>query len=155
MRYQEELVSKEGGYSRTGSRTPMQWDSTPNMGFSTADADKLYLPVDSFENAPTVENQKNDPDSVYKVVTDIIALRHAIPQLGNGSGFEVVYAEKEKYPFAYRRGDYVIFVNPSDKDETIDFTENVLETLYTIGNVTFSNGKANVGKSSFTIIRTK
>lgn len=155
MRYQEELTSKEGGYSRTGSRTPMQWDSTPNMGFSTADADKLYLPVDSFENAPTVENQKNDPDSVYKVVTDIIALRHKIPQLGNGSGFEVVYAEKGKYPFAYRRGDYVAFVNPSDKDETIDFTEDVLETLYTIGNVTFENGKAMVGKSSYALIRTK
>ena len=155
MRYQEELTSKEGGYSRTGSRTPMQWDSSPNMGFSTADADKLYLPVDPQPNAPTVENQKDDPNSVYKVVTDIIALRHKIPQLGNGSGFEVVYAEKGKYPFAYRRGDYVAFVNPSDKDETIDFTEDVLETLYTIGNVTFENGKAMVGKSSYALIRTK
>ncbi len=155
MRYQEELTSREGGYSRTGSRTPMQWDSTKNMGFSTADADKLYLPVDSFEGAPTVENQKDDPNSIYKVVTDIIALRHKIPQLGNDSGFEVVYAEKGKYPFAYRRGDYVAFVNPSDKDETIDFKENVLETLYTIGNVTFKDGKATVGKSSFTLIRTK
>lgn len=155
MRYQEELVSKEGGYSRTGSRTPMQWDSSPNMGFSTADADKLYLPVDTFENAPTVENQKNDPDSIYKVVTDIIALRHKIPQLGNGSGFEVVYAEKEKYPFAYRRGDYVIFVNPSDKDETIPFSEDVKETLYTIGKVEFTGKEATVCASSFTIIRTK
>lgn len=155
MRYQEELVSKEGGYSRTGSRTPMQWDSTPNMGFSTADADKLYLPVDTAPNAPTVENQKNDPDSIFKVVTDIIALRHKIPQLGNGSGFEVVYAEKEKYPFVYRRGDYVIFVNPSDNDETIPFTEDVLETLYTIGNVKFEGGKAMVGKSSYALIRTK
>ncbi len=155
MRYQEELTSKEGGYSRTGSRTPMQWDSTPNMGFSTADADKLYLPVDTFENAPTVENQKNDPDSIYKVVTDIIALRHSIPQLGNGSGFEVVYAEKEKYPFVYRRGDYVIFVNPSDKDETIPFAEDIKETLYTIGKVEFTGKEATVCASSFTIVRTK
>jgi maltose alpha-D-glucosyltransferase/alpha-amylase len=75
--------------------------------------------------------------------------------LANGSGFEVVYAEKGKYPFAYRRGDYVAFVNPSDKDETIDFSEDVLETLYTIGNVTFKDGKVTVGKSSFTLIRTK
>lgn len=155
MRYQEELTSKEGGYSRTGSRTPMQWDSSPNMGFSTADADKLYLPVDTFENAPTVENQKDDPDSIYKVVTDIIALRHKIPQLGNGSGFEVVYAEKGKYPFVYRRGDYVIFVNPSDKDETIPFTEDALETLYTIGKVEFTGKEATVCASSYTIIRTK
>jgi len=35
MRYQGDLVSKEGGYSRTGSRTPMQWNSEKNLGFST------------------------------------------------------------------------------------------------------------------------
>lgn len=155
MRYQKELVSKEGGFSRTGSRTPMQWDSSANMGFSTADADKLYLPVDSEAGAPTVENQKDDPDSIYKVVTDIIALRHKIPQLGNGSDFEVVYAEKEKYPFVYRRGDYVIFVNPSENDETIPFAEDIKETVYTIGKVDFADGKATVCASSFIIVRTK
>ncbi len=155
MRYQGELVSKEGGYSRTGSRTPMQWDSSPNMGFSTADKEALYLPVDSKEGAPTVENQKDKEGSIYKVVTDIIRLRHEIPQLGNGSGFEVVYAEKEKYPFVYRRGDYVIFVNPSSKDEAIPFDEDVKETVYTIGRVQFAEGKACVCGSSFAIIRTK
>ena len=155
MRYQKELVSKEGGFSRTGSRTPMQWDSSANMGFSTADKDKLYLPVDAQEGAPTVENQKDDPDSIYRVVTDIIALRHKLPQLGNGSDFEVVYAQKEKYPFVYRRGDYVIFVNPSDKDETIPFAEDIKETVYTIGKVEFTGTEATVCASSFTIVRTK
>ncbi len=155
MRYQQELVSKEGGYSRTGSRTPMQWDSTPNMGFSTADAAELYLPVDSQEGAPTVENQKDDAQSIFKVVTDIIRLRHENPQLGNESDFEVVYAQKDKYPFAYRRGDFVVFLNPSANDETIPFAENVKENIYTIGNVTFADDQVTVGASSCAIIRTK
>lgn len=30
MRYVEGLVSKEGGYGRTGARSPMQWDSSKN-----------------------------------------------------------------------------------------------------------------------------
>lgn len=30
MRYVERLVSKEGGYGRTGARSPMQWDSSKN-----------------------------------------------------------------------------------------------------------------------------
>ena len=45
MRYFE-LPTKEGGYTRTGTRTPMQWSEGNNKGFSTAPADKLYLPVD-------------------------------------------------------------------------------------------------------------
>lgn len=53
MKYQENLVSKEGGFSRTGSRTPMQWNSGKNLGFSASDTP--YLPVDTDENAPTVE----------------------------------------------------------------------------------------------------
>lgn len=33
MRYVEDLVSVEGGYERTGSRSPMQWDKSTNAGF--------------------------------------------------------------------------------------------------------------------------
>ena len=36
MRYVENLHSVEGGYGRTGSRSPMQWDHTTNAGFSAA-----------------------------------------------------------------------------------------------------------------------
>ncbi len=155
MRYQGELVSKEGGFSRTGSRTPMQWDSSENLGFSKASADKLYLPVDCKEGAPTVESQKADPDSIYTNVTSLIKLRNEIPQLANESGFEVIYGEKNKYPFAYRRGDYAIFVNPSSNDVEIPFAEKELERVYTIGSASFDGKTAKVGKSSFAIIKTK
>ena len=37
MRYRN-LPTKEAGYVRTGTRTPMQWDASANLGFSTADA---------------------------------------------------------------------------------------------------------------------
>jgi len=155
MRYQDELISKEGGFSRTGSRTPMQWDSSENLGFSKANANDLYLPVDSKENAPTVENQKDKENSIYKNITDIIKLRHEIPQLGNESEFELIYGEKEKYPFAYRRGDYAIFVNPSGKDVEIPFNEKELERVYTIGNAEFDGKTAKISASSFAIIKTK
>jgi len=51
MRYIEGLRSKEGGYARTGSRTPMQWDNSPNAGFSTASSEQLYLPMKGISSA--------------------------------------------------------------------------------------------------------
>lgn len=115
MKFIENLVSKEGGYSRTGTRTPMQWNNGKNLGFSDADANKLYLPVDNSSNAPTVEAQMNDDHSILSIVKTIIKLRHENEDLQADGDFKVLYAEKEKYPFIYQRGKFVIAVNPSGK----------------------------------------
>ena len=53
MRYMHGLKSKEGGYERTGSRTPMQWSCATNAGFSAARPDDLYLPIDATASART------------------------------------------------------------------------------------------------------
>ncbi len=44
MRYLPGLASKEGGYGRTGSRTPMQWGDGPNADFSTSAARPALSP---------------------------------------------------------------------------------------------------------------
>lgn len=98
MRYIEGLPSKEGGYHRTGARTPMQWSGGKSLGFSTADSDKLYLPVDPSEDAPTVENQSGADGSIYETVKEVIRLRRANEDLGPDGDFEVVYAEKASTP---------------------------------------------------------
>lgn len=58
MRQVEGLKSVEGGYSRTGARTPMQWDETTNAGFSLASPERLYIPLDASPDRPTVQGQK-------------------------------------------------------------------------------------------------
>ena len=117
MRYLD-VPTKEGGYTRTGSRTPMQWDTSKNKGFSEADQDKLYLPVDTSEDAPTVEDQAKDPDSLYNTVKALTALRHGYDDLKADSTFSVIYAEKEEFPFVYRRGNLLIAINPSEKRDS-------------------------------------
>ena len=116
MRYLPDLPTKEGGYYRTGARTPMQWKAGPNLGFSSAPAEKLYLPVDSAPDAPTVEAQEKDPRSLLNTVKALLRLRRAEPDLQSKPNLEVLYAEKGKLPFVYRRGSLVIAVNPGGKE---------------------------------------
>lgn len=113
MRYIEGLTSKEGGYNRTGTRTPMQWNGAKNLGFSTASKEKLYLPVDESGDAPTVESQSKCKGSLLNTVKDVIRLRHENEDLCSDGDFEVLYAESKKYPFIYKRGNFIIGVNPS------------------------------------------
>jgi maltose alpha-D-glucosyltransferase/alpha-amylase len=113
MRFIEGLVSKEGGYDRTGSRTPMQWNKEPNYGFSAGPADKLYLIEDMSPDAPTVEAQEGDPESLLNVVKRVLQLRQENQDLQADGTFEVVHAKQGAYPFIYKRGGSLIAVNPS------------------------------------------
>lgn len=118
MRYQKELTSKEGGYFRTGSRTPMQWDDGKNKGFTSCDTP--YLPVDTEEDAPDLRQQMQDPDSLYHTIRRFIALRQREPELQADGDFEVVYAEENRYPFVFRRSRFYVAVNPSGSPVSID-----------------------------------
>ncbi len=148
MRYQKDLISKEGGFSRTGSRTPMQWSEGKNLGFSASD--EPYLPVDSSSDAPTVENQKDDPDSIYKVVTDLISLRHKYDDLKGNGELEFIYKEDE-IPFAYKRGKLVMYFNPLGKNTEID-AKYIGKQVYQIGNTEIAGGKIKMEPQSFVIL---
>lgn len=132
MKFIDGLTSKEGGFSRTGTRTPMQWDDSPNHGFSAASADKLYLPVDTRDGAPTVKAAEDDPDSILNTLRKVIAIRHANPDLRSDGDFEVIYAVKEKYPFIFKRGEFIIAVNPTDKEQKAPFAFSC-DTEFIIG----------------------
>ena len=148
MRYQKGIVSKEGGYSRTGSRTPMQWNNGKNLGFSTSD--DPYLAVDKSADAPTVENQKDDPDSIYKVVTDIIALRHKYDDLKGNGELEFMY-EEGKIPFAYKRGNLVMYFNPLGESAVMN-AKYTGKTVYALGNAEFADGKVTMSPQSFALV---
>ncbi|MBQ2348966.1 MAG: glycosylase, partial [Clostridia bacterium] len=153
MRYMSELTSKEGGFSRTGSRTPMQWSKGKNKGFSDADPDKLYLPVDTKENAPDVESQMADENSLYNTVKKIIAIRKANAELCGNGDFEVLYAEKNKYPFIFKRGSFVAAVNPKAEDVSVPFEYTVKEYVFTIGDTTVKDGSIAMSGQSYALMK--
>lgn len=126
MQYNENLASKEGGFYRTGSRTPMQWNSGQNAGFSSALASDLYLPIDTSAYAPNIESQLGKPDSLLETTRKLIKIRSEHPALCADGAFKIIYAEHDKYPFVYLRSldgeNVLVAVNPAGKpvDITLD-----------------------------------
>ena len=139
MRYRP-LPSKEGGYTRTGSRTPMQWDDGANLGFSRAAAEALYLPVDPAEDAPTVERAMANKDSLWHTIRSVLTLRADEPALHAYSGFDVLHGEGRAFAFSRSRGDerIVIAVNPGRGTEQVPVEGLQGETLFAIGGPTFN-----------------
>lgn len=151
MRYQF-LPTKEGGYYRTGSRTPMQWDSSRNLGFSSAEADKLYLPVDPAEDAPTVEVQETDPHSLLNTIRCVLKLRQNEKDLQSDGPFNVLHAVKGE-PFVYSRGDIIIAINPSTEAMTVPVDIGSKAPVFTIGTADFGNKTFCLGPQSFVALK--
>lgn len=90
LRYGEEIgmgddLSLPG---RMSVRTPMQWSSEPNGGFSAASAEHLVRPVVSggkygYERI-NVDAQRSDPASLLNFVLRLVRTRKECPELGEG-----------------------------------------------------------------------
>lgn len=113
--------SKEGGYQRTGSRTPMQWDRTQkNLGFSTARQGKLYLDVDREPNAPCAKQQLEFELSLACFVKELTALRHEHADLQASANMEILQMTDDGL-LCYKRGDgIVVAINPTDEQRMLN-----------------------------------
>jgi glycosidase len=120
----------EGAYRpRNGARTPMQWNSGKNLGFSSASAEKLYLPVDPAKDAPNVEAQEKDTNSLLNRTRRLIRLKHSESALAAYAEFIPLYAKENTYPFIYARAKdkdvVIVALNPSQKESSANFNINV------------------------------
>jgi maltose alpha-D-glucosyltransferase/alpha-amylase len=90
---------------RDGVRTPMQWTSDRNGGFSRADPQRMYLPpiqdpIYGFE-AINVEAQARDPSSLLNWTRRLLAVRSSTKAFGRGS-FRLLHPGNRKV-LAYLR----------------------------------------------------
>ena len=144
MRSLADLPNVEGanhnGKERSGARTPMQWDSSENAGFSTCAPEQLYLPVcpewtpatswplyrqwkaEGAKNPTsagliTVESQQDDPQSLLNWTRQLIELRKNTPAFWGSASWEPILTKGKPYPMVYKRSDgretYLVALNPT------------------------------------------
>jgi maltose alpha-D-glucosyltransferase / alpha-amylase len=84
---------------RDSVRTPMQWNSDRNAGFSKANRQRLYLPVivdpEYHFEAINVEAQQDNPHSLLWWMKRLIALRKRFHAFGQGT-LEFLHPENRK-----------------------------------------------------------
>lgn len=161
MNYLAGIRSVEGGYERTGARSPMQWDKTTNAGFSSAKPEDLYIMIDPDKNRPTVEAQIADENSLFHEVQKLIKIRLAHEALQSNAPLEFLYAEDNAYPLVYKRtGEtetIVVALNPSDKEVTCKINvQDGNEVLYSNkGKAVLKDGTLTVPPASASFIKIK
>ena len=121
-----------------------------------AHSERLYLPVDTADDAPTVEAQQADPNSLLHAVKSLLAFRHAHRDLDSDASFKVLYAPKAKddyRPFVWQRGDLICAVNPAGVsiELPLELAED-LKIQYTIGQAEIVNDTLSLGAQSFVIL---
>lgn len=109
---------------RDGVRTPMQWDSSPNAGFSNVAGDKLYAPVISDQEfgyaSVNVAAHESDPDSLLFWVRRIIAVRKLHPAFGRGKVEWTDPPDRAVLAFHLRTADDTVFVAANFADRTAE-----------------------------------
>ena len=86
--------------SRDNGRTPMQWDFSPNAGFTTGTP--WITPPDNYRSINAAA-QMNDPDSIRSWYKMLVALRRQEPLISDGQ-IEFLYRQDDRV-LAYRRFD--------------------------------------------------
>lgn len=119
----------------------MQWDATPNAGFSTG---RPWLPMAPDAQRVNVAAQRDDPGSLFSFYRRLIRLRHGSPALRSGS-YRTLPAPRGV--FAYVReaegGRYGVGLNFTDRARRVGFARPARLVLSTS---TDREGSAELGE---------
>ena len=109
---EEEALRIVNRYSRDNARTPVQWDSSENAGFTTGTP---WLPLNPNYKKINAAQQEKDPESVLSYYKKLTALR-----------------KNPEYKETMVYGDFVPFM--ADEDRLMAFYRKGEKTLLILGN---------------------
>ena len=95
----EEILHILQERSRDNSRTPMQWDSSPNAGFTTGTP---WLGVNENYREINAEQALGDPDSVFYFYQKLIRMRKESPVVQEGTFIPLLETHPQIFAFERR-----------------------------------------------------
>jgi len=103
---------------RDGERTPMQWNDTPNAGFTKGIP---WLPVPASYQTHNVASEKADPNSVLNFYKNLLAMRHSDPALLDGDYVAVNESDANVYSYLrrYKNRAVLVVLNMSESSQTV------------------------------------
>ena len=133
----EEALEIINARSRDNCRTPMQWDSSKNAGFTTG---QPWIEVPEYGKNITVESQINDDSSIFSFYKELISLRKKYKVISEGAiEFDENLPEEI---IGYRRllGEDEIVVYGNLSAERISLKKEIGERKILISNYETSEG---------------
>lgn len=106
---------------RDPERTPMQWDASPNAGFSAAGV-QTWLPLAENYPAVNVAGEVEDPGSFLSFFRKLLAYRKASPALKTGS-YRSLEGAQDCFVYERQSGDerLLVALNFSDREQKLAF----------------------------------
>ena len=114
--------------SLNNARTPMQWDTSQNAGFSTAD--KTWLAVNPNYKDINVASALAKPDSIFYTYQKLVELRKTQDWLINAD-FELLKTADKVFTYIRKTQDssYLVVVNLSDQEQDFDYDFDGAEVI--------------------------
>ncbi|MBB6730477.1 glycoside hydrolase family 13 protein [Cohnella zeiphila] len=113
--------------SRDNSRTPMQWDDSPNAGFTSG---RPWIRVNPNYIEINAAKDRAASDSVYRYYQELIRLRKNNPVMVYGDFAELPEWKGDEYLYVYTRtlGDVVwlVMLNHSDDPSALEWPARLL-----------------------------
>jgi oligo-1,6-glucosidase len=112
----EDVLTVLRARGRDNARTPMQWDASPNAGFTTGTP---WLAVNPNHTQVNAEAAVKDPDSVYHFYRRLIELRHEEPAVVYGDFTMLLPQDERLYAFTRAHGDTTLLVIGNFSGESV------------------------------------
>ncbi|WHP18510.1 alpha-glucosidase [Cellulomonas sp. ES6] len=119
----EQLLAGLAAMSRDNARTPVQWDASPQAGFTTGTP---WLAVNPNHVEVNAAAEHADPASVLHHYRRLIALRHSDPVVALGDFTMLLPQDEQVYAFTRTlAGDaLLVVVNVSGRDASVDLGDD-------------------------------